>query len=292
MQTVLVMMSTYNGEKYIREQINSIINQNNVNVKLLIRDDGSKDSTLQILEEYSNFENVSVIYGDNIGADKSFFTLIQQASEASYYAFADQDDRWDSDKLFVGVNSLMGYISKPALYSSNTRLVDKDLKFIKNEEDNPLLTLESALIKNFCTGCTIVFNNALMMQLKRYFPKNAVMHDWWVNLIVLAVGGVSIYDVTPHMSYRQHGNNVSGAEISKLAKAKNRIRKFFKKKYGRDLMAQEIITEYGDVITPDSKQVLEDFGTINKRLLYKSNYRTNSFLDTILFRICVFFKRI
>ena len=97
---VSVLMSTYNGEKYIREQIESILNQKKVKVHLLIRDDGSQDSTIEIVKEYANkYPNVSVYAGKNIGIGNSFMELLRNAPEADYYAFADQDDVWLDGKL-------------------------------------------------------------------------------------------------------------------------------------------------------------------------------------------------
>lgn len=292
MESVLVLMSTYNGEKYLREQIESILNQENVNVSLLIRDDGSSDNTIRIINSYVKEGNVSLVRGNNLGVANSFFELIKLAAGAEFYAFSDQDDQWDEDKLYIAIQKLRKYSSIPALYSSNTRLVDENLHFIKSENDIPITSLESALIKNYCTGCTVVFNNMLMNELKKYTPSYAVMHDWWINLVVLSVGGLSIYDRTPHMNYRQHGNNVSGAEVSFAKKMAKRFKKFLTKKRHRDVMAKEILDVYGAELTPDTRKILFDFANKRKSLISKKNYKTKKWLDTFLFKVCVIFGRI
>ena len=95
MKKVQVLLSTYNGEKYLKEQLDSIIAQKGVDVHILARDDGSKDDTIKILEGY---ENIDIIKGSNIGVCKSFFELINKSGEYDYYSFADQDDVWDCDR--------------------------------------------------------------------------------------------------------------------------------------------------------------------------------------------------
>ena len=101
---VLVLLSSYNGEKYIKEQIDSILTQKNITVKLFIRDDGSTDATRNILKEYEKYSNCVVVFGDNIGAANSFLWLIQNAHSSGYYAFSDQDDIWDRDKLSSAIS--------------------------------------------------------------------------------------------------------------------------------------------------------------------------------------------
>ena len=133
---ISVCMATYNGEKYVEEQIKSILNQTSVNVTLLIRDDGSKDRTRTILQKYAeNNSNIDLRLEQNIGCCRSFYRLAKIARDEypdyDYFAFADQDDVWDSDKLETAV-SMTSHLDKdkPFLYGSNYRLVDQDLNFI------------------------------------------------------------------------------------------------------------------------------------------------------------------
>ena len=169
MKSVQVLMSTYNGEKYLKEQIESVIAQTGVEVHLLIRDDGSKDGTLEILDQYKDIE---IVKAQNVGATRSFLELIKIAGNYDYYAFADQDDVWDTDKLAIAVGK-MAKFEGPVIYSGNTRLVDENLSFIRNETLRPVTTLGSAIVKNYATGCTVVLNSELMKYLKVYTPKNA-----------------------------------------------------------------------------------------------------------------------
>lgn len=288
MYRVQVLMSTYNGERYLKEQIDSIIKQKDVEVSLLIRDDGSKDNTAKILEEYGKFSNISVIYGANLGATRSFFELIRLSGDFDYYSFADQDDVWDEDKLICAVSMLKEHADIPCVYSSNTRIVDDKLKEIRVNSYIPHKTLGSAIVKNYATGCTVVFNFKLMNYLKMYQPINAPYHDWWVLLTCLSINGISIYDEQPHISYRQHDNNVVGGNASFFRKWKSRLSKFLSSPYHRDIMAAELLEIYGKYMSATNKAILESISS------YKAvkEIRTGNTIDDFLFRICLLLRKI
>ena len=283
MSQVEVLMSTYNGNKFIETQMESIISQS-LSTHITVRDDGSTDNTRDIIAKY---DCVSVIVGENIGATESFFELIQIAPENDYYAFSDQDDRWDINKLEVAIDELKEYSNIPAIYSGNTRLVDKELKFIRDEKLCPLTTLGSAIVKNYATGCTVVFNKRLMHELKKYRPINVPYHDWWTNLLCLSVGGISIYDVHPHMDYRQHENNVVSGNDNSIKKWSSRLKRF-NNPYRRDLMAEQILNVYRDEISDKNKEILNSViaGKNNKEL------STGIFVDDFLYNFCRVTKRI
>lgn len=215
---VTVLMSTYNGEKYIKEQINSIINQVNVDVKLLIRDDGSKDSTIDILNDFAErYSFISWYNGNNLGPTNSFFDLLVNAGESDYYAFSDQDDVWDEEKLYVATNKLKTLDeNKPNLYYSNLKIVDQNLNFYRNSHDKILFNQNrySCLTENLCTGCTAVFNKTAKNLISKHIPDYCTMHDTWVYIVCKMLGNC-IYDEVPHISYRQHQDNVVGSTLKK-----------------------------------------------------------------------------
>ena len=279
---VEILMSTYNGERFISEQLDSIVNQT-VSAHITVRDDGSTDSTLDIIKKYND---ISLIKGSNVGSTESFLRLIEVAPENDYYAFCDQDDLWDQDKLECAINMLDKYNSIPAIYSSNTRFVDKELVFIKNEEKKPRIDLGSAIVKNYATGCTVVFNGLLMNELKKKHPDSISYHDWWANLVCLSVGGVSLFDMTPHISYRQHGDNSVGGNESLLKKWNHRLKRF-KSPYHRDNMAKQLLDIYSNKISDENKELLRSLinGKFDKRL------QTGNMLDDILFRVCFMLKK-
>ena len=134
MKKVQILMSTYNGEKYVDEQINSLLQQDHTNLEILIRDDGSKDSTVSILEEYNReYPNIKLIIDENKGVISSFFELAMKASEeADYFAFCDQDDYWKPQKISRAVNLLEKESpNTPLLYFSRWKLWMSTLNSLK-----------------------------------------------------------------------------------------------------------------------------------------------------------------
>ena len=126
---VVVLMSTYNGQKYLRQQLDSLLNQTVRPTKILIRDDGSNDDTVNLLEEYASFYSFIEYYcGKNIGPAKSFFELINKCDGYDYYALCDQDDVWFKDKLEVAINTLEKENKNiPLLYAGRFTLTDENL---------------------------------------------------------------------------------------------------------------------------------------------------------------------
>lgn len=246
-KNVVVLMSTYNGEKYLRDQIDSILNQvGKFDLHILVRDDGSNDGTLQILDEYQN-KNELVWYsdGENLGAARSFMRLLYNAPKASYYAFSDQDDVWYKDKLSNSICKLKEVVGCGAVYT-NATLVGFDLKNLGHNvfDQEQKMTLLKALCSCNAMGCTMVMNENLVRLLKeKEPPENISMHDGFVCGVCMACGGAVLYDNESTMSYRQHGNNVMGYNTNRsfLEKIKAKIRHITgKRKVQIDIQAREI----------------------------------------------------
>lgn len=211
MNRILVLMATYNGEKYLKAQLDSIFAQKNVDVTVLVRDDGSSDETTSILDDYSKSHQLYWYSGKHLNVSKGYFSLMQQGAhrDFDYYAFSDQDDVWDDEKLSIGIIAIAD-VDKPALYYCGQRLVDGDLTFIADHELNKDRSLSTRFILSDFAGCTGVFNKALIDEVVSYNPTYMLMHDTWILKVCLAIGGTVIVDPKPHMSYRQHGGNAVG----------------------------------------------------------------------------------
>lgn len=208
---VVILMSTYNGEKYIIEQLDSLINQTYKNIEILIRDDGSKDSTVKILMEYSkNYSNVNVVNGANIGFINSFFELLKIAdNNADYYAYCDQDDVWMEDKIERAVKFLdKTEPSKPVLYFSNSDYYDSEMNFIKTAEKNKKYNFRNSLVECVTQGMTMVINKAAKELIIENQPQNCLYHDWWTYMICSGLGKV-IYDKKSLVKYRRHNKSVT-----------------------------------------------------------------------------------
>lgn len=232
---IIVLMSTYNGEKYLKEQIESIINQKDVNVELIVRDDGSSDKTIDILDYYSKtYSFISWYNGGNLGPAQSFLDLIKNAPDSDYYAFSDQDDVWDNDKLIIAINQLSELDSnKPNLYYSNLKIVDQNLNFYRDSHNREMYSKNkySCLVENLCTGCTAVFNKKAKDIVKLHLPEYCTMHDTWIYM-VCKIFGNCIYDKKPHICYRQHQDNVVGTGLKKynIQAVKDKLLRIFNRK--------------------------------------------------------------
>lgn len=194
--TACILLSTYNGEKYLRQFLDSALNQKNVSVHLVVRDDGSTDETLDILNEYvSRYpENFMVMKEKNIGCESSFYELLKTDYQADYYAFADQDDIWMDDKLESAIRALKKY-SGPGVYGCNLLICNEEMTTKRMHlpfatEQEYFEDLHHRIFAND-RGCVLVWNAAMQKLLKSYTPDaNICHHDSWVNLAGKIIGGV------------------------------------------------------------------------------------------------------
>ena len=303
MELVTVLMSTYNGEKYLQEQLDSIYRQKGVNIKLIIRDDCSTDKTLEILKENKKEhpDMITIIEGkENLKSCKSFFRLISSYTEGSYFALADQDDIWDENKLEVAINMLKECdSSKPALYFSNLRIVDENNNFYRNSHSmtRQVKNKYLSLIQPFATGCTIVYNHSLAKIANGKQPENFSFYFSWLYMVAQFFGTV-VYDFEPHINYRQHGNNVIGANLT--GKKKNLIRNELKRFNNRNLQprfdnAVEFLREFGlELSYSDRKKVLEIINykrTFSNRctLLFDNDLKVNDLKRRIQNNLLILF---
>ncbi len=220
-RTVAVLMSAYNGGKYIREQIDSILEQEGVGLTLYIRDDGSSDTTPDILGEYAAKDTrVRFINPDeriNLGVCGSFLMLVRYALKddrgTEYFSFADQDDFWRSDKLKRAVEQLQnaGSSKHGALYISNKTIADAGLSVIREEHMRIQNDLFDAFWPNVVAGCTMVMDRKLAGCAVRYIPGREHFHDAWVLRIARLIGSGVVFDrYAGSMLHRQHGDNTFG----------------------------------------------------------------------------------
>lgn len=303
MYKVSIFLSAYNGEKYIKEQINSLLRQKEIDVTIVVRDDGSTDSTTLILERYKEKypENFQIIYGENIGCERSFFKLLYEKIDADYYAFCDQDDVWDMDKCLTQIR-IIENIDGPALSACNMTVCNEQLapagkvysdeyigfyvKFIQNND----------VLRNF-HGCTLLWNRNLQRLLQYRKPACAVAHDTWVNAIANVVGDVKIVNI-PLVNYRIHGNNVSGFGLNFFEKVINRFKLYYGRKHMcRDKICKDILKAYGPYIKKEKFSVLYATANYKNNILSKMNYvihnilKTRQFPDSLFWSICVLLGR-
>lgn len=294
----IVLMSTYNGEKYLREQLESLLTQELLPTKILIRDDGSKDSTLDILKEYGDKHDFIEYYqGNNIGPAKSFFELINKAEGYDYYSLCDQDDVWLKDKLKVGVETLKKEKNDiPLLYCSKVSFTDANLNIIKANISKLYNYTDFAhsLLYQTAPGCTMIFNSKAREKIIKYDMNKeyCIIHDSIIHKVCTLFGKM-ILDETPHMFYRQHGDNTIGLPTNKYQQFVLRVKRYFNgdNKNYRSNTAKSLLNVYKD-IDEDSKHLLEIVANyasdkkLEKELLTKECFKSHTIND-LFFKILV-----
>lgn len=208
---VRVLMATYNGERFLRPQLDSVLNQEFRDFELLIRDDGSRDGTLGILDEYAaRYSSITVIKGENLGAVGNFFRLLREpAPGISYFTFAGHDDVWHPTKLGRAVEQINTLPSaKPRAYCCRQRFIDANDQLL-GESSGPVkpLSLANALVDNVVSGGTLLIDAPLRaLVLEAQPPYSAIWEDWWIYLVASAFGNI-VYDDRMLLDYRKHQTN-------------------------------------------------------------------------------------
>lgn len=306
---VLVLMSTYNGEKYVNEQLESILNQSIRDVDILIRDDGSRDKTIQIISKWMDKfpERIKLEAKENKGVVESFFELVKLASlDYDYYFFSDQDDYWDKKKIEKAIERIKSFNKNKNIgYCSNLNLVDKNLKFMGKKYTKELIpSLRNCFIENIVTGCTYGANRTLFVKLKEDIRKignnikKIPMHDYHFYFLTTLYGKL-VYDENSYIGYRQHGNNVVGMEKNKIKFTIQRIKRVFKRKSNdkRIEYLRFIKQNYQNELPILEKNfllnLLENYNCIFKRLSFilKNEFVRQSKIESYLSKITYLLKK-
>lgn len=219
--SVAIFMCTYNGERFLEAQLDSLYAQTCKQWTLYVSDDGSTDATLEIVNSYQynwGKEKIQYRVGPQKGFAQNFLSLACDPSiKADYYAFCDQDDVWLPEKLSVAIEHI-AFESSPEqlyVYSGRTIYTDENLKPIGF---SPLFvfprTFRNALIQSIAGGNTMAFNQATKTLLEKVGMVPTPSHDWWLYQLVTGAGGLMYYDPEPHILYRQHDRSLVGSNTS------------------------------------------------------------------------------
>jgi glycosyltransferase involved in cell wall biosynthesis len=263
---VAILMGVYNGENFLAEQLDSISNQQHEHWVLYVSDDGSKDSTIQILEEYQykwGKEKLRILKGPQEGFCKNFLAMAcDQNIHADYYAFCDQDDVWFPNKLSTAIEIIANHQQEqlPFVYCGRTIYVDEKLQsFGMSRLFTSPKTFQNALVHSIAGGNTMVFNQTTKLLLEKVGTKKVASHDWWVYQIATGVGGELFFDPNPYIYYRQHSTTLVGQNYSIQAKL-NRLKAVWEKKFKR-LNDQNVnaLATIKNLLSEDSRKNLEDF---------------------------------
>ncbi len=266
---VAIMMCTYNGVQFLKEQLDSFLTQTHKNIIVIASDDGSTDSTIQILEQYkplfgkdsNNNDRLRIINGPKSGSVINFLSILcMNDLSADYYAFSDQDDIWENDKITRALHNLKEYQNIPVLYGSRTRTVsydNQDLGFSTIFSKSP--SFKNAIVQSIAGGNTMIMNMLARNLLKEFGPLDVVSHDWWAYIVVSGAGGKMIYDTYPSLRYRQHGNNQIGANTSWFARIK-RINLLLKGKFRKwNSINVEALMTKKNLLSKENQEILDEF---------------------------------
>ncbi|HAF30220.1 MAG TPA: hypothetical protein DCG75_14355 [Bacteroidales bacterium] len=262
---ILILLSTYNGEEYLKEQLDSLESQVGVYLNYLIRDDGSTDNTKNILNQFAEEKpNIELIFGDNIGSANSYKELLVISKKylhiVDFFSFCDQDDIWLKDKLMIAANRLEKMpFDTPAMYCSNLTLIDENKEIGEMHKAGLVIFSKGrSLVESISTGCTMVFNKKTIQIFNNKIPQYITIHDLWIYHMCIFLGEV-YYDPTPNILYRQHNNNEIGAKHNFNARWKSRFKsiKTLSKQHYREWEAKELLEIYDEYLSNKDKELIK-----------------------------------
>ena len=302
MKTVIVIMSTYNGEKYIEEQIRSIMEQESVNIILYIRDDNSTDGTVKkidiLKDKYPG--RIMFEYGENLGYKKSFLKALSDAPDGDYYAFSDQDDVWCKEKCIRAVTILEQKGNNCKLYASAQIMVDEHLNQIGYKEFSGMKPIiEASFTRHRLPGCTFLFRK----EIKKYASNFANLdlddvhmpsHDFVVTACSIATGDIFI-DNESYIQYRRLNNSLTPGGSGILKRFKHESNLLFHNKNRYSFTAERILDLYNEVISDGKKKFLNHVSKSKKSFLsriwlfFNPKLNCGVFIGNIIVRLKILF---
>ncbi len=263
---ITILMCTYNGEHFLAEQLESFNYQTHTSWNLIVSDDGSRDNTLNILkchQQKLDKDRLKIVPGPQQNFVRNFLSLCCRVDiEADFYAWADQDDIWNEDKLQVASNWLSTIPKQlPALYCSRTQLIDESNNLIGfSPKFSRPPSFANALVQNIGGGNTMVFNHTAKLLLQEAGDKLDIpTHDWWAYQLITGAGGVIHYDESPHLLYRQHSSNLIGSNsgwLARFQRLRGTLRGDFKAWSRKNIEALDSVRH---LLTLENQLILDNF---------------------------------
>lgn len=267
MYRVNVLMSTCNGERYLRQQVESIMNQEGVDILLTVRDDGSSDGTVNLLRELSREygNRIKVYSGGNIGYKRSFMKLLEHAAEAEFYAFSDQDDVWFEQKTKMAIKLIEDRSSKDdiCLYASGDIITDENLNIIgKHEVSDMPVNIQSFFSRARLAGCTYVFTAPCMELAKRftgikYMKREVPDHDFVLGSIALGCGKM-ILDDNAYIYHRRTNVSATSGGNGIMQRIKVEANLVFGRRGVQSRMAAELLDRCDGELLKEAKSFLTE----------------------------------
>jgi glycosyltransferase involved in cell wall biosynthesis len=299
---VTVVLATYNGERFLPEQLESLAAQSRRPDRLVLRDDGSIDHSVEIVRAWTHRYGVAFqqVTGSRLGPARSFLRALQAAEPADIFLFCDQDDVWQPYKIERALDHLpWGDGVAPALCATRLEVVDEQLNLLRLSTLPKGLSFASATCESLLTGCTMAFNAAFRELLVRALPEHVAMHDWWCYLLATSATGAALhFDSTPTVRYRQHGGNALGAGPIGWPALRARGLRFFRRDSNmRSRQLQEFAKLHGSDLAPDASGILSQLlaakcGLVPRvRAAFKAPIRRQTLLATLTTRLALLTNR-
>lgn len=266
---ITVLLATYNGSRFLDEQLESIANQDVPAIDIIVSDDGSTDGTVEKLRQWQrrwNKGRFEIVAGPGQGFSENFRSLIRLPVGTAYVAYADQDDVWKSDKLSAAIAQIEQVRQGPVLYCSRTELVAQDGSpmgmsplFVRRPD------FRNAIVQSIGGGNTMVMNREAAGIVRESAVRTSfVSHDWWAYIIVSGCGGSVLYDAVPRILYRQHDQNLVGKNTGFLARL-SRMRHLLQGRFGAWMDINLAgLERCMDMLTPEARAIVQEFAAIRK----------------------------
>ena len=292
--TVCVLLPTFNGEKYLKQQLESVLNQENVKIKLLVQDDSSTDKTLEILSEYR--DKLTIFHSSkNQGTTKTLIELIRRINDEDFVAFCDQDDVWKSNHLISSISELKKFeITKPVMNFPVYEFIDEQSLSIGIRKKRKIIGLTNSLVENPAIGCGIVINRAGIDLIKQIQFNHQLFIDQQLYFLFSILGSVNqSSEIT--LQYRLHGFNQVG--VRNLSDSINRIREIFMENSLRSSrISLNKFAEINTAIFPNLMSGIpsKHFGDLNGHFLQRFKYALNpvfrreKWWDQVIFQALIF----
>lgn len=298
-ETVKIIMAAYNGEKYLREQMDSLLGQTYPFIQIEVCDDGSHDGTCDIIREYEkNDSRVSLHRNEeNKGYVKNFLEAVQR-SEEPYVMLCDQDDIWNPDKVEITLRAMKEeekqYPQKPILVYTDAVNYDSETQkttgcFHENSHlDTKKVDTAHLFMENKVIGCTVMVNHRIVSYLKE-LPEQIRVHDWWLALICSHFGRI-VYLREPTLLYRQHsGNLIGGSSYGSYVKQRlasvQRQREVLQASYRQ---GDAFLRLYGDEMSETQREIAEKFAGMSdagwwsrRRYMLKYGFTKSGFVRNL-----------
>ena len=277
---VLIVMATYNGGKYLNEQLDSLLQQTYPAWTLLVHDDGSTDETPALLRAYvKKYPDKIKILEDNtfFGSASLNFSHLLSMADAEYIMLCDQDDVWFPEKIEKTLQKMkameLKYPDVPLLVHTDLNVVGENMELLDNSFwhfgnlDPKYDALSRLLMQNFITGCTVMLNRRLLRKAMP-IPESAIMHDWWLGLVASRFGKIGFLPEAT-IAYRQHDNNDTGAKRFGTVEVLKRMRSYMDPQLlYRQLMrnrkqADAFLKYFGPELDEDEKEMLSAFAAMD-----------------------------